>query len=156
MALRGTRSFLVHYGGKWGSNGNKYIGGKSVWLNEIDGDEFCLIDLLKDVEDKCQVNGVKIQWLRGGSIKTIENDTHLMEMWDHIVVHENLFHLYVMESDYSGSEKVNAGSNKALKTPTKKVSPAIKKKDLTPTRRAPRLQGSFVSMFSTTSKNPVV
>ena len=55
MALRGTRSFLVRYRGKWGSNGNKCIGGKSFWLHKIGGDEFCLIDLLKNVEDKCRV-----------------------------------------------------------------------------------------------------
>lgn len=72
------------------------MGGKNS-LNDVYGDEFCYMDFVKDLEEKSNVEGGKIQWLWDSCISVIESDGHLMDMWDHIKPLNKHFHLYLIE-----------------------------------------------------------
>ena len=167
MALRGVRSFLCHYGGRWAVKDIKYIGGKTFWLDDIDGDEFCYMDLVKDLEVKFGIKGGKIQWLWDGCISNIESDANLIDMWDHIKPLNKYFHLYLIESNAPKDKLVACTStNKVVnhpkpkpttleprksprfKTPTKKTN-LPKKPVVTPSRRSFRLLSKHRFNFST-------
>lgn len=49
-------------------------------LFNIDGDEFCLIDLVKDVEKGCGIKRFKIQWMCETVRAYIGINTQLMNM----------------------------------------------------------------------------
>lgn len=48
---------------------------KLIYLNDIYSDEFCFIDLVKDIEDGCGFKDGKIEWEWEGLVAVIENDT---------------------------------------------------------------------------------
>lgn len=52
--------------GKWLSNFQKYIGGKSFALGDVDGDEFCFVDLNKDIEENVTLTDFRILWVKDG------------------------------------------------------------------------------------------
>lgn len=67
---------------------------KLIYLNDIYSDEFCFIDLVKDIEDGCGFKDGKIEWEWEGLVAVIENDTQLLNMWDHIENNSEVFKLY--------------------------------------------------------------
>ncbi|KAM7489953.1 hypothetical protein LguiB_027437 [Lonicera macranthoides] len=137
MALLGIKKFLIHYGGKWLSNLEKYVGGKKFVLGDVDGDEFCFMDLIKDIEEKAALTDFRVLWVKEGDLGVISNDVELIYMWDHIKAVKGVYHLY-LEKISGPSTLIDTRTNKNTTTPIKKVSDSVNA-----LRKSPRLTNQF-------------
>ena len=80
MALLGIKHFEVHFEGKWLADVKKYIGGNSLSLDDVDGDEFCFNDLIKDIQEKTTLSSFRVLWVKDGVLCVVSNDTNLLYM----------------------------------------------------------------------------
>lgn len=90
------------------------MGGNYFVLFGIDGDVFCLIDFVKDIENGCGVEGFRIQWLWETTRAYIDSDTLLMNMWDQIESKDGMYHIYLQEE--LGDPQTHAPQTKNIKS----------------------------------------
>ncbi|KAF9602202.1 hypothetical protein IFM89_025671 [Coptis chinensis] len=99
----GVKQFVVHYRGSWVTTtpgkikGSDYKGGRRSSTMEFDGDEFCMFDLKKDVQNLVGV-GVEFQMasIIQGYICRLTKDEHLLHMWHELKPdRDKKYHLYV-------------------------------------------------------------
>lgn len=135
-----------------GQNWAKVHKGKSIYLNVIDGEEFCFINLVKDIENGCGFKGAKIEWIPDGSIALIENGSQQLNMWDLIKSINGVFNLYYTKSSYPTLTPKRKVSRNSPTTHTKFLSTPRKPRRLT------RLINKSLKNVSTNNKpdNPIV
>ncbi|KAF9604519.1 hypothetical protein IFM89_007640 [Coptis chinensis] len=101
--LRGDRIFRLHYDGFWmpfapGKLSYSYYRGVGSCNYEVNGDEMCYLDLLKEIHknfgDEKPVSCV--QFIAKGHFTYFSNDNDMLKMWDLIKPERNgLYHLFV-------------------------------------------------------------
>ncbi|KAF9588346.1 hypothetical protein IFM89_008776 [Coptis chinensis] len=140
--LLGKKPFMIHYGGNWETtipgkiNSNDYKGGMQKYV-KVDGDEFCLIDLKRDVQKLVGEGvGFQIASIIQGYICRITQDKDLMYLWDELKPEKDKkYHIFVFPiptSQKPTRTPVIPSTAAPVKSPTKIALPVKSSKNNVP------------------------
>ncbi|KAF9613940.1 hypothetical protein IFM89_013475 [Coptis chinensis] len=146
--LLGKKPFMIHYGGNWETtilgkiNSNDYKGGMQKYV-KVDGDEFCLIDLKRDVQKLVGEGvGFQIASIIQGYICRITQDKDLMYLWDELKPEKDKkYHIFVFPiptSQKPTRAPVIPSTAAPVKSPTKIALPVKSSKPMSPAVKSPQ------------------
>ncbi|KAF9600937.1 hypothetical protein IFM89_014064 [Coptis chinensis] len=134
--LRGDRVFELHYDGFWmlfapGKVNYSMYRGVDMCDYEVNGEEMCYLDLLKEIHKKFgddkPVSCVK--FIVRGHLTYFNNDKDMLKMWNLIKPErDKKYHLFVTPSSFEESlqpSEAQPSVNKPLKPPTSNKQPKI-------------------------------